>query len=96
MVDASPALLEQLADSVVVVVGVVDAAREVLADELAFAVRGVDLGVEEVAGARPGEVAGPRGLRAVGHRHGRRRGRTKLHRLPGKLLMFFENVPILN
>lgn len=39
MVYASPALLEQLADSVVVVVGVVDAAREVLADELAFAVR---------------------------------------------------------
>ena len=39
MVDASPALLEQLADSVVVVVGVVDAARKVLADELAFAVR---------------------------------------------------------
>ena len=65
MVDASPALLEQLADSVVVVVGVVDAAREVLADELAFAVRGVDLGVEEVAGARPGEVAGPRGLWAL-------------------------------
>ena len=59
-----PALREQLADSVVVVVGVVDAARVVLADELALSVRGVDLGVEQVSAAPPGDVAGPRVQRA--------------------------------
>ena len=41
-----PALLEQLANSVVVVVGIVDAAWEVLAHKLAFTVRGVNFCVD--------------------------------------------------
>ena len=58
------AVLEQLADPVVVVVGVVDAAKVVLADELASAVRGGDLGVEQVSVAHAGELAGRCVLRA--------------------------------
>ena len=58
------AVLEELADSVVVVEGVVDAAEVVLTDELAVAVRGGDLFVEQVSVAHAGELAGRRVLRA--------------------------------
>ena len=64
MVVVPVAVLEQLADPVVVVVGVVDAAQVVLADELASAVRGGDLGVEHVTVANAGELAGRCVLRA--------------------------------
>ena len=59
------AVLEQVAEAVVVVVGVVDAARVVLADELAVAVSAVDLGVEQVSVAHAGQLAGRRVLRAA-------------------------------
>ena len=58
------AVLEELADSVVVVEGVVDAAEVVLTDELAVAVRGGDLFVEQVSVAHAGELAGRRVLSA--------------------------------
>ena len=63
-VDIPLALLKQLTDSVIIVVGVVDASWVVLADELALAVRGVHLGVEDVRLANPGQLAGRLVLRA--------------------------------
>ena len=65
MIVVPVAVLEELADPVVVVESVVDAAEVVLADELAVAVRGGHLGVEEVAVTHPGELAGWRVLRAA-------------------------------
>ena len=65
MIVVPVAVLEELAHPVVVVESVVDAAEVVLADELAVAVRGGHLGVEEVAVTHPRELAGWRVLRAA-------------------------------
>ena len=63
-VDIPLALLKQLTDSVIIVVGVVDASWVVLADELALAVRGVHLCMEDIRLANSGQLTGRRVLRA--------------------------------